>query len=371
MGGGGGVATRDVAVELAKRHEVVVLTSGASDLAPEETVDGVRLVRVPVWGRHARSHASFLSMITFWPIGNRTGLELLEREQFDVINTWFAIPSGPTGTRLAKQAGVPHVLTMAGGDIYDPSKWYTPDKNPVLAHVVKRVLNAADAHVAVSTDLAKRAKEIYGFDRPIDVISLGAVPGNVDAVPRSELGLDDDAVYMITVGRLVRRKNLARLLDAMAQVQSEKLHLLIVGDGPEKDNLAAQATRLGLAERVHLKGFVSEVDKLRLLQAADIFTLPSLHEAFGIVYIEGMLAGLPVIAAKPGGQEDYLREGVTGHLVDREDTHALKDAIQRLVDDPETRQAMGRAARAEAETFTPARTAANYEALFEKLVIGR
>jgi len=370
LGGGGGVATRDVAVELAKQHEVVVLTSAASDLAAEETVDGVRLVRAPVWGRNARSHASFLSMITFWPIGIRSGLALLERESFDIVNTWFAIPSGPTGTRLAKQARLPHVLTMAGGDIYDPSKWYTPDKNPLLAQVVKRVLSEADAHVAVSTDLARRAKDIYGFDRPIEVISLGAIAGTVEAVPRAQLGLADDAVYMITVGRLVRRKNLARLLDAMAQVRHPKLHLLIVGDGPEKANLAAQAQQLGMADRVHLKGFVSEVDKLRLLQAADIFTLPSLHEAFGIVYIEGMLAGLPVIAAKPGGQEDFLSDGVTGYLVDREDTAALRDAIQRLADDPQKRRAMGQAARDQAQTFTPARTAARYEALFERLVGG-
>ena len=342
LGGGGGVAMRDVAVELAKRHEVHVLTSAAADLSPEEVVDGVRLFRAPVWGRKARSHASFLSMITFWPIGTRFGRKLIARYDYDVINTWFAVPSGPTGAHLAKASGRPNVLTLAGGDIYDPSKWYTPDKNPVLAQVVKWVLNASTATCAVSTDLAGRAKAIYGFQRPIEVISLGAYPSSIEAVPRATLGLDDDAVYMVTLGRLVRRKNLARLLDAMAAAGNPKLHLLVLGDGPEKDNLASQAASLGLGDRVHFKGFVSETDKHRYLQAADIFTLPSLHEAFGIVYIEGMLAGLPVIASKPGGQEDYLTDGETGFLVDREDTAALTEAIRKLAGDPRAAEADGR-----------------------------
>ena len=93
---------------------------------------------------------------------------------YDVVNSWFAVPSGPTGVHLARHFGAPHVLTMAGGDIYDPSKWYTPDKNPLLGAAVRRVLAASDGHVAVSTDLARRARGLYGFQGPIDVISLGA-----------------------------------------------------------------------------------------------------------------------------------------------------------------------------------------------------
>lgn len=371
LGGGGGVATRDLAVELAPRHEVHVLTSAASDLPAEEVIDGVRIFRAPVWGRKARSHASFLSMITFWPIGTKLGKRLIAEHHYDLINTWFTVPSGPTGTHLAKALGVPHVISMAGGDVYDPSKWYTPDKNPLLAQVVKWVLRSADGHTSVSTDLAKRAKEIYGFDREIDVIALGAVPNKTPAVPRSELGLDDDAIYMVTLGRLVRRKNLKRVIDAMGMVNHPKLNFLILGDGPERDNLTQQAHSLGLADRVHFKGFVTQTEKYQFLQAADIFTLPSMHEGFGIVYIEGMLAGLPVIAAKPGGQEDYLIEGETGYLVGREDTQGLAQAIQKLIDDPVGRKLMGETARAKALNFTPQRTAEQYEELFERLVAAR
>ena len=107
LGGGGGVATRDIAVELAKRHEVDVLTSAGPDLAPEEVRDGVTIYRAPVLGRTRRSTASILSMVSFWPIGIRHGRRLLPDRSYDVVNSWFAVPSGPTGMHLARCFGMP------------------------------------------------------------------------------------------------------------------------------------------------------------------------------------------------------------------------------------------------------------------------
>ena len=150
------------------------LTSSGPDLSPEEVCDGVRIYRAPVLGRTKLPTASILSMVSFWPIGIRHGRKMTAGRSYDVVNSWFAVPSGPTGVHLARYLGAPHVLTMAGGDIYDPSKWYTPDKNPLLGAAVRRVLAASDGHVAVSSDLARRARSLYGFDGPIDVISLGA-----------------------------------------------------------------------------------------------------------------------------------------------------------------------------------------------------
>ncbi|MCB1883662.1 MAG: glycosyltransferase family 4 protein [Geminicoccaceae bacterium] len=367
LGGGGGVATRDIAVELAERHEVHVLTSAAPGLAGEEVVDGVRLFRAPVLGRDARSHASFTSMITFWPIGVWHGRRAL-KGRYDVVNTWFAVPSGPTGVWASRRFKAPHVLTMAGGDIYDPSKWYTPDKNPVLAQVVRRVLRQADVLAAVSTDLAKRAEEMYGLEKEVEVVSLGMNPPDLaDPLPRPDLGLKADAVYLISVGRLVRRKNLSVLLRALASVGNSAVELLVVGDGPEREPLEALARTLGLSGRVHFKGYVEEDDKHRLLQAADVFVLPSLHEAFGLVYLEGMHAGLPVVATKPGGQEDYLIDGETGYLVANDDVLALATAIRQLTGDRDLRRRMGARAKEVAQRFTVASAAARYEAIFAGL----
>lgn len=371
LGGGGGVATRAIAVELAKRHEVDVLTSAGPGLPPEERSEGVTIHRAPVLGRTRRSTASILSMLSFWPIGILHGRQVLRGRRYDVVNSWFAVPSGPTGLSLARHFGAPHVLTMAGGDIYDPSKWYTPDKNPLLGMAVRRVLAASDAHVAVSTDLARRARALYGFERPIDVISLGMSAPRYTAVPRRQLGLERDVIYIVSVGRLVRRKNLASLITALARMQRDDVHLLIIGDGPEEAGLVMLADGLGVGGRVHFRGFVPNETKYQLLAAADIFALPSLHEAFGLVYLEAMHCGLPVIAARPGGQEDYLDEGRTGFLVPAGDIESLESALRRLVEDPELRARISAHNRQVAQRFSIAATASHYEQVFERLGCGR
>ena len=370
LGGGGGVATRDIVEALAKHHnlDVHVLTSGAPGLATEESVGGVRVFRAPVLGRDARSTASIISMISFWPIGVRHGRTLIERERYDVVNTWFAVPSGPAGVQLARRAGAPHVVTLAGGDIYDPSKWYTPDKNPILGQVVKWVLRSCDAPIACSTDLARRARELYGFTKPIEVIPHGSDAPVFPPADRATLGLDPALVYVIAVGRLVRRKNLSVLIEALAALGRPEVRLLVVGDGPEQQPLEALARERGLGGQVEFRGFVPEQMKYQLLANADIFALPSLHEAFGLVYLEAMHCGLPVIAAKPGGQEDYLEEGVTGFLHSPEDRAGLTRALARLVEDPGLRARMGAHNRERAKEFSAAHAAARYVAVFEDLL---
>jgi glycosyltransferase involved in cell wall biosynthesis len=367
LGGGGGVATRDIAVELAKRHEVDVLTSAGPGLPPYELSDGVAIHRAPVLGRTQRSTASILSMLSFWPVGIRHGRQALAGRRYDVVNSWFAVPSGPAGLHLARRFGVPHVLTMAGGDIYDPSKWYTPDKNPILRAAVRRVLAGSDAHVAVSNDLARRAHDIYGFTGAIDVISLGAAAPRFRPADRRELGLEADAVYLVTVGRLVRRKNLGSLLTALHRLGLPDVRLLVIGEGPERANLEAQARELGIAERVQFRGFVAEETKYQLLAAADLFVLPSLHEAFGLVYLEAMHCGLPVVATVPGGHEDFLSDGRTGFLVPRDDAGALLRAVERLAGNRGLRQAMSAGNQTVAQRFSIAATAAGYEKLFDRV----
>lgn len=368
LGGGGGVAARDVAVTLAERHEVHVLTSGAKDLAAEEVVDGVRIFRAPVWGRNARSIASFLSMLSFWPVGNRTGKQLLAKFDYDIIHTWFAVPSGPTGDYLARQANIPNMLSTAGGDIYDPSKWYTPDKNPFLGWLVKRVLHRADVVTAVSSDIVRRAKQLYDFHGRNEVVSLGFTPTPYPPADRAALGLDEDKIYLVSLGRLVRRKSLDTMVETLANLGRPDVHALIIGDGPERDNLAALAASRGIADQVHFRGFVSIDEKQQLLNNADIFCLPSLHEGFGIVYVEGMQAGLPVLAATGGGQEDYLEHGKTGFLIQPRDVQALTGHLKTLCEDAELRREMGAYNKAKGGGLTMRRAANQYEDLMNELL---
>src|SRR5437899_147046 len=132
LGGGGGVINALLAEEMAKHHEVTVLTSQGRQLPPVPLENGVRVVRSPVFFRKQEAVASLVSMLSFLPMGVRTGKELLRRTEFDVINTHFVLPTGPVGDALSRYAGIPNVLSLHGGDLYDPSKWTSPHRHPVL-----------------------------------------------------------------------------------------------------------------------------------------------------------------------------------------------------------------------------------------------
>jgi len=367
LGGGGGVAMGTIAKELAQRHTVHVLTSGAGGLPSAETIaDGrITVFRCPAFLRHSKSVASIASMLAFWPLGVRLGKKLLRRYRYDVINTWFAIPSGPVGVGIAKRGDIPHVLTIIGGDIYDPSKWYSPHRNPVLKQVVRSVLRKADGHTAISRDIEARTRDIYGFDRPIDVISLGITEPTFEPRSRQDLGLQDGVTYLISVGRIVRRKDYPTLLRALKRVGRSDVHLLLLGDGPERGNLEAFSKQLGIAERVHFRGFVPEEEKYQLLAAADVFALTSLHEGFGLVYLEAMHCGLPVIASRTGGQVDFLADGETGYLVPTGDAESLANALQMMLDEPALRAAMAEKNRERVKSYYASATATRYEKLFE------
>ena len=129
---GGGVINATLAEELAKRHDVTILTSQGLDLPPEELLNGVRIIRVPVLFRRQQAAANLPSLLAFLPSGIQVGKRLLDRENFDVINTHFALPSGPVGQSLSRSASVPNVLSVHGGDLYDPSKWMSPHRHYFL-----------------------------------------------------------------------------------------------------------------------------------------------------------------------------------------------------------------------------------------------
>ena len=370
LGGGGGIAMMEVAEELGKRHSVHVLTSAAPGVATvwrHPTVD-LTVHRAEVVGRKYRATATFTSMLNFLPSGIRTGNRLAKTIQFDLINTWFAIPSGITGGWIARKNGIPHVLTVIGGDIYDPSKWYSPHRFWPAGQGVKWAVRRADAHVAISSDIADRTRKYFKFDRSIDVIPLGIRRPVAAPASREELKMNPAKKYIVTVGRLVRRKDYPALIRALKALGDEDTDLVMIGDGPEAGNLQALTRELGLGDRVHFRGFVDNEVKYQILQNADVFALASLHEGFGVVYLEAMFCGLPIVAANEGGQVDILKDGVTGYLVNAGNVEEMTGALKKLLDDAALRNRVGSHNRESAEQYTIARVTARYEEVFGKLV---
>ena len=362
LGGGGGVLTKTLATELARRHSVTVLTTRASGLPAESFDDGVHIVRVGVLGRKEMERASMTSLLSFVPSARREGARLLRGATFDVVHSIFAVPSGSAGGPLARRAAAPHVLTVIGGDIFDPSRRISADRFPPLRAAVGRVVRGARAVTAISQDVARRAEEITGRTG-ILVVPCAVETPRLPAADRASLGWRRDDVVVLTIARLVARKGLDTLIAAVGRAGGP-LRLEVVGDGPERPRLEAHAASVAPG-RVSFAGTAEPGAKALRLASADAFALVSLHEGFGLVYLEAMHAGLPVVAGTAGGQIDYLRDGANALLVPPGDVTALSEALRRIAGDPALRRALAADARRTAGAYTPERMASQYTHIYE------
>jgi L-malate glycosyltransferase len=343
IGGGGGVGAQQYAEAWAAAgHKVHVLTSWDRGLPRRERLRGVDVIRVTAFGKKNRATATNISMLCYLTFG--FGYLVAHRKDFrdvTVINTHFSIPTGPLGLAASKLLSVPNVLTIIGGDIYDPTKRSSPHRNLLLRHCNRIIIDSATDVVAISSDTKKRAEEHYRVRKDIKVINYGFNPPEGNGSRRDALGLSDQKYYLIAVGRLVKRKGFEYLLRSLRDLPTG-IHLLLVGDGPEERELREVAAQAGVSERVSFLGYQTRERILEYLQAADCFVLSSLHEGLGIVVQEAMSAGLPVVATDNGGQVDLIRDGRNGILVKPMDSTALASAIERIYSDRDKAAEMGR-----------------------------
>ena len=369
LGGGGGVINKQIAEELAKRHTVDVLTSQGLGLPAFSVENNVNIYRVPVYFRSRQAAANLPSMVAYLPSGYRVGKQLLKAKGYDVINTHFAIPSGPLGQWLSNKAKIPNVLSVHGGDLYDPSKFMSPHRHYLLRRVVRNVLRESDAVVGQSSNTISNVHNFYDRDIDCKCIPLAIVrhPKPVE-VARDRYGLNDSDVVLVTVGRLVARKGLDRLLRIVKQINNSSVHLFIIGSGPQMDPLVKLSNELDISRQIHFLGQIDEQEKLEVLQMSDIYASTSQHEGFGIVYLEAMAAGLPVVCYDYGGQTDFLSTGVNGFVEKLNDEAGFQTACETLIKQPELRKKMGAHNLLAVEDYYIDHCAAQYEKLYEQVI---
>ncbi len=370
IGGGGGVICKDISEELVNQgHKVSVITSLYKDLEIIENINGVEVFRVKVFNRKKQNVASLASMLSYLPSGIKKAGKLLEKNSFDIINTHFAIPTGPVGQHVASKFKIPNVLSIHGGDIYDPSKSLSPHKTPMLKQTVKSILNKADKVVAQSSDTRKNAIEFYNIKREIDIIPLGIKPNQFSKVSRASLDLPDNKFIFCTVGRLVRRKNIPELLEIFNNVKNTlPSKLLIIGDGPELSNLKETVSSLKLNNDVVFLGRVSDKQKFEYLSVSDVYLSTAMHEGFGIVFLEAMECGLPVICYDKGGQIDFLKNGTTGFLIKLGEKKIFQSSLIELLNNKKQMEEIGIFNKSYVKNFYINNIANQYLSLFNQVI---
>ncbi|MGA9165428.1 MAG: glycosyltransferase [Thiobacillus sp.] len=257
-------------------------------------------------------------------------LRRLKRQGARLIDAHFAYPDGEAATRLGRWLDLPVTITLRGTEV-------PHSNNPALRPRLARALQAATRVFCVSDSLRRLAVELGAAAETTEVVGNGVDTGRfypVDRIAaRIRYGIPENAQILVSVGALVERKGMHRVIDCLPALikRHADLHYAIAGGGsPEggmRAELDAQVARLGLGERVHFLGALPPDELKWALSAADVFVLATRNEGWANVFLEAMACGLPVITTDVGGNAEVVCRAELGSVVPFGDAVALQQAL--------------------------------------------
>lgn len=355
---------RHLAAELAARgHRVSVWAVDRGDPpADPGRLPGVTVRYLPAPlpagtpGGVARFAAALPAAVRAWERARRA-------DRPDVLHVQCFGPNGTWATVLAATHRVPLVVGTHGETFMDDHR--VLERSALQRRALRAALRRAEAVTACS---AYARDDLRRFGPLPDVAEV--VGNGVDAAePAGEAPRWLPGRTLVALGRLVEVKGFDLLLRAYAAAGTalDGVSLVVAGDGPARASLQALADELGLGGRVVLPGALDRREVVAVLARAEALVVPSRREAFGIVVLEGMRAGIPVVATSADGVPEVVTGGVDGLLVDPTDAAALADALVRVTGDARLRCRLGEAGAATAAAYTWQRVADRVEAVYRRL----
>ncbi len=354
--GGANSYIRETYEELRKLgHEVRIITAPWGDDPPAQDVIPVgQAIAIPYNGSIGRIT---LSLRLEWLV-NR----MLKRERFDILH--HHEPLVPfLSMQILDRATCPNVATFHTFSGFSFSYWLG---RPIGEHYMRKL----GARIAVSSAARHFVSRYFPGDYRI-------IPNGVDvdfyAGARPFPEYRDAKVNILFVGRCEPRKGAMYLLRAFAALKARypRTRLILASAGPQLGELRRFVRRHGVAD-VLFAGRVSDADKARFYRTADIFCAPSTgQESFGIVLLEAMAAGLPVVASDIHGYKRVVQRNVTGLLVDPKDADAIEAALERLVTGPTLRERLGGAGARLAPQYDWSHVTAQLVDLYEEVIHSR
>lgn len=305
-------------------------------------------------------------------LGVRGTIRRLHAEwPIDVIHAHMMVPDGWAAARIGAELGVPAVGTAHRADVLD-----IPAQGAASRMRVAEAVESLDAVVTVSRAIGDAAEAIARPRRPITVVPNGAdaavfMPRDAGEA-RRRLGLPEGVPMISYVGKLVPRKGVDTLVEAMgilARRPQGAPFLVMAGIGEMRPGLEARARALGVDDSVRFLGKVPHDDVGWVMSAGDVFVLPSLSEGLPTVVCEAMACRLPVVATAVDGTPEIVDDPATGLLVPPRDPSALATALARVLDDAALREAMGaEALRRSAADYTWAANARRMEDVYRQVM---
>lgn len=340
IGGGGANVCFFLTHELKKRdNEVTLVTAQYADLPLKETTtDGIQIYRIHC-KRANKEKSSFYEMFSYLCGAWHKTDKMLRIDKFDMCLVFFGIPSGPVALHLKHRYKLPYVVRFGGGDIPGAQKRFKY-LYMALAPIIRRIWREADALIANSEGLKKRA---LGFENryPITVIENGV--DNQFFVPVTKQNNESNCIKILFVSRLIEGKGMQYLIPHLNEIEAlvkeksnRNIELTIIGDGPYRTALEELTHDTGTQQLVIFGGRKNKDEIRRYYQEADIFVLPSLSEGMPNVVLEAMACGLPIIMTPCEGSKELVTDN--GIITSLEN---LSDNLVKLCTDNDLRVSMG------------------------------
>jgi glycosyltransferase involved in cell wall biosynthesis len=309
-------------------HEVDVITKHFGDLKGFEVMDGIKIHRVrsinlPKMRSLISMPAMFLKALSLDP---------------DIIHAHIPYPSGILAYLINKVKKTPYIATSQGDELLD----YPESKElKYLVPILKKALRNASHIHCISTALKKSLIENFDIDeRKITIIPNGVDLKNFSPEKRANLKKKYGADFLIiNVSRLTPKNNVETTLkvlkNVIEKIDDKLIKYLIVGEGPQKDDLKRIISQLGLNEYVEFLGWIDHKELPVYLSSSDLFIRIPVTEGLGNVFLESMACGTPVIAANVQGILDIVFDGYNGFLVNPFDESEITGRIVQLVNGDE------------------------------------
>ena len=281
-----------------------------------------------------------LRMTTYMLSGLFYCARITRKDRCRLIHAHFLIPAGLIAALVGRWWGIPIIVQAHGSDLTKYAKL-----NRWLARLTAFTAKHADHFIVVSDELSTILRQEFAVPPDkITVRSCGIDMAHFSPIPRNQarelLNLPLEATLVLFVGSLIHRKGIDILLSAMAGVMKHdsRVRLIVVGEGPLRKQLGAQAQDLVIEKMVHFVGRKSNEELPIWYSAADMFVLPSLREGTPLALLEALSCELPVIVSRAGGMPELIADGKNGLLTDIGDPLDLEKQIRFLLGEPNLRR---------------------------------
>ncbi len=329
IGGGGGRAARDISRALASRGHQIEVHTAALGFQTSRDEDFGTLVHRHFAFRLRPERCSIPEMAGYLVGAAKGALRSARIWSPDVIHAHFAVPTGALAWFLHRRTGIPYVLTAQLGDVPGGMGSRTAGLFAMLNPFIRPIWSQAAAVTACSSFTAQLGEAAY--KRHVEVILNGIdLPEEAPVIPAPR-----EARRLVFAGRFDPQKNLLLLIEALALLPPDaKWHLDLVGDGPQRQELARLITRRGLVKKVTFHGWIAPEEARKVVAQSEVFIMPSHQEGLPLAVLEGLRAHLAIVGSDIGGLRDVLVHDRNGLVFAENDKQSLCEALQRVIQGP-------------------------------------